>query len=131
MEGGLNECKSMMGHGKQVDRQPYLPWCGCVTVTATDLRIYGFTPLPPPPAGRPADAHPRIKTLPVERNSVNTIKCTSSSEMSSALCEGIKTEIDRVFCNGIFVDNKLHLSDRVELLTELSYHTDHACDRVP
>ena len=51
-----------------------------------------------------------------------------SSEMSSALCEGIQTEIDRVFSNGMFIDNKLHFSDRVELLTELSYHTDHACD---
>ena len=54
---------------------------------------------------------------------------TSSSEMSSAACEGIQTEIfDRVFSNGIFIDNKVHFSDRVELLTELSYHTDHACD---
>ena len=52
----------------------------------------------------------------------------SSSEMSSALCAGIQTEIDRVFSNGIFIDNKVHFSDRVELLTELSYHTDHACD---
>ena len=52
----------------------------------------------------------------------------SSSEMSSALCAGIRTEIDRVFSNGIFIDNKVHFSDRVELLTELSYHTDHACD---
>ena len=54
----------------------------------------------------------------------------SSSEMSSALCAGIQTEIDRVFSNGIFIDNKVHFSDRVELLTELSYHTDHACDMV-
>ena len=54
---------------------------------------------------------------------------TSSSEMSSALCAGIQTEIDRVFSNGIFIDNKVHFSDRVELLTELSYHTDHACDK--
>ena len=38
---------------------------------------------------------------------------TSSSEMSSACCEGIQTEIDRVFSNGIFIDNKLHFSDRV------------------
>ena len=30
----------------------------------TDLRIYGFTPLPPPPAGRPRDADLRIKTSP-------------------------------------------------------------------
>ena len=52
----------------------------------------------------------------------------SSSEMSSALCAGIQTEIDRVFSNGIFIDNKVHFPDRVELLTELSYHTDHACD---
>ena len=54
----------------------------------------------------------------------------SSSEMSSALCAGIQTEIDRVFSNGIFIDNKVHFSDRVELLTELSYHTDHACDKL-
>ena len=53
---------------------------------------------------------------------------TSSSEMPSALCAGIQTGIDRVFSNGIFIDNKVHFSDRVELLTELSYHTDHACD---
>ena len=30
----------------------------------TDLRIYGFTPLPPPPAGWLADAHPGIKSSP-------------------------------------------------------------------
>ena len=28
-------------------------------------RIHRFTPLPPPPAGRPRNAHLRIKTLPV------------------------------------------------------------------
>ena len=30
----------------------------------TDLRIYGFTPLPPPPAGDPRNADPGIKTSP-------------------------------------------------------------------
>ena len=33
--------------------------------TVTCLRIYGFTPLPPPLAGRPADAHLLIKSSPV------------------------------------------------------------------
>ena len=32
--------------------------------TVTCLRIYGFTPLPPPLAGRPADAHLLIKSSP-------------------------------------------------------------------
>ena len=31
----------------------------------TDLRIYGFTPLPPPPLGRPVHADPGIKSPPV------------------------------------------------------------------
>ena len=35
--------------------------------TVTCLRIYGFTPLPPPLAGRPADAHLLIKSSPVGR----------------------------------------------------------------
>ena len=30
----------------------------------TDLRIYGFTPLPPPPLGRPVHADPGIKSPP-------------------------------------------------------------------
>ena len=67
---------------------------------------------------------PTVKADGTEQREYNT----SSSEMSSAWCVGIQTEIDRVFSNGIFVDNKLHFSDRAGLLTELSYHTDHACD---
>ena len=47
MEGELNECKIMMGHGKYVDAQHHMPWWDCVTFTATDLRIYGLNPPPP------------------------------------------------------------------------------------
>ena len=36
--------------------------------TVTCLRIYGFTPLPPPLAGRPADAHLLIKSSPGRRS---------------------------------------------------------------
>ena len=32
---------------------------------ATDLRIYGFIPLPPPPPGQPVHAHHLIKTSPL------------------------------------------------------------------
>jgi hypothetical protein len=35
-----------------------------VRPSVTDLRIYGFTPLPPPPVATTRDAHLRIKTLP-------------------------------------------------------------------
>ena len=35
-----------------------------VRPSVTDLRIYGFTPLPPPPVATTRDAHRRIKTLP-------------------------------------------------------------------
>ena len=40
----------------------------CITAVVTILRIYGFTPLPPPPLGWVRDADPRIK-LPPERAS--------------------------------------------------------------
>ena len=47
---------------------------------------------------------------------------TSSSEWSNALCEGLRTEVERVFSNDVAIDKKFDLS------TEVSYHTDHACD---
>ena len=36
----------------------------CITAVVTILRIYGFTPLPPPPLGWVRDADPRIKLPP-------------------------------------------------------------------
>ena len=50
---------------------------------------------------------------------------TSSSEWSNALCEGLRTEVERVFSNDVVIDKKFDLS------TEVSYHTDHACDINP
>ena len=38
----------------------------CITAVVTILRIYGFTPLPPPPLGWVRDADPRIKLPPVK-----------------------------------------------------------------
>ena len=61
-------CKALVEHIIQYMYSLYSPSWGAVTTVVgyvfTDLRISGFTPLPPPPAGRPADAHLRIKTLP-------------------------------------------------------------------
>ena len=48
----------------------------------------------------------------------DTILCN----WSNALCEGIRTEIERVCSNDVVIDKKFDLS------TEVSYHTDHACD---
>ena len=61
-------CTALVEHIIQYMYSLYSPSWGAVTTVVgyvfTDLRISGFTPLPPPPAGRPADAHLRIKTLP-------------------------------------------------------------------
>ena len=48
---------------------------------------------------------------------------TSSSEWSNTLCEGIRTEFERVLSNDVVIDKKF------DLFNEVSYHTDHACDR--
>ena len=49
---------------------------------------------------------------------------TSSSEWSNAFCEGLRTEVERVFSDDVVIDKKFDLSN------EVSYHTDHACDMV-
>ena len=50
--------------GSQALRQAPTTAMVLKTCVVTDLWIYGFTPLPPPPAGRPVHAHPRIKLPP-------------------------------------------------------------------
>ena len=71
---------------------------------------------------------------------------SSENEWSSALREGVRTEVDRVFSSSVFLDKNKdfatldsevfpepssHFPDRAcdNLHAELSYHADHACDR--
>ena len=53
----------MTGAVKRHCRVPSRTLISCRLRKSTDVRLYGLTPLPPPPSGRPADADLRIKLL--------------------------------------------------------------------